>query len=370
MPSIEENLSIWDGSYDWTANGNEWSSAWGGSAAEWFGTLLPRIHPSIPVDTILEIAPGYGRWTHHLKDYCERLIVVDLALKCIEGCKERFSSSSNITYHVNDGRSLEMIPDESIDFVFSFDSLIHAEADVLEGYLRQLARKLKPNGRGFIHHSNLGMYSELVALTKQASRESRELLMERGELIDLSAWHAESMTARLFEEYCDRSGMQCTSQELINWFNKYLIGCLSVFTPKASVWARPNRVFENSKFMDEVKMIEALSQLYSTSPSFECFHDGATGERVWGWGWDKYDPTTKVAVDIYDGETLIAANVEASQYRPDIVSYTRDHGFHAFVFEVPDTLKDGRPHSIRVKVAGSGVEAFGTPIVFTAPPKT
>jgi cyclopropane fatty-acyl-phospholipid synthase-like methyltransferase len=39
------------------------------------------------------------------------------------------------------------------DFVFSFDSLVHVESDVIENYLTQLAKKLKPNGIGFIHHS-------------------------------------------------------------------------------------------------------------------------------------------------------------------------------------------------------------------------
>jgi SAM-dependent methyltransferase len=364
MPSLEENLSVWDGSYDWAAGGNEWSSAWGGPEAQWFGTLLPRIHRFIPVGTILEVAPGYGRWTHYLKDYCDNLIVVDLAEKCIEACKKRFASCSHITYHVNDGRSLEMIPDESIDFVFSFDSLIHAEADVLEAYVSQLAKKLKTDGIGFIHHSNLGIYSELVALTKEVPPESRKPLIEKGDLIDLVAWHAESVTAKLFEEYCDRAGMQCVSQELINWFNKYLIGCLSVFTPKDSVWARPNRVLENSNFMDEVKMIAVLSQLYSTSPCIECFHDGANGGTVWGWAWDKHDPNARVAVDIYDGEALIALNVEATQYRSDLVPYTKDDGCHGFEYKLPPSVNDGQPHWIRVKISGTGTNAYGTPIVY------
>ena len=32
-----------------------------------------------------------------------------------------------------------MIPDASIDFVFSFDSLVHAEADVIQAYLGDAA---------------------------------------------------------------------------------------------------------------------------------------------------------------------------------------------------------------------------------------
>ena len=112
----------------------------------------------MPARTILEIAPGFGRWTQFLRPLCEDLIVVDLSPKCIEACQARFAEYGNITYHVNDGRSLDMVPNDAIDFAFSFDSLVHVESDVLHGYLSQLAQKLTPEGVAFLHHSNVGAY--------------------------------------------------------------------------------------------------------------------------------------------------------------------------------------------------------------------
>ena len=153
MPTVEQNLQMWDAHYEWTKQGEEWSSAWGGSESQWFGAIFPRIHSFLPTSTILELAPGFGRWTKYLKNCCEHLIIVDLSENCIKACHQRFASDSNITYHINDGKSLSMIPDGSIDFVFSFDSLVHAEADVIQGYLNQLSKKLKPDGAGFIHPS-------------------------------------------------------------------------------------------------------------------------------------------------------------------------------------------------------------------------
>ena len=94
------------------------------------------------------------------KSIVQYLAVVDLAEECIKACQQRFASDSHISYFVNDGKSLAMIQDKSIDFVFSFDSLVHAEAEVIEAYLNQLAIKLQPNGIGFIHHSNLGKYQQ------------------------------------------------------------------------------------------------------------------------------------------------------------------------------------------------------------------
>ena len=48
MPTIEDNLSVWDQTYDWPQGGEEWSKAW--------GSALPRISALVPADAILEIA--------------------------------------------------------------------------------------------------------------------------------------------------------------------------------------------------------------------------------------------------------------------------------------------------------------------------
>jgi len=162
MPTLAENNRFWGNDYDWKQGGDEWSEVWGGAEMQWYGTLLPRIHKHLPAGTILEIAPGFGRWTHFFADLCERLIVVDMSDKCIDACKQRFQDRSHIQFHVNDGKSLEVIDDNSIDFVFSFDSLVHAEADVVEAYLSQLSRKLKPGGVGFIHHQS-GRVREILS---------------------------------------------------------------------------------------------------------------------------------------------------------------------------------------------------------------
>ena len=251
MPTIEDNLRCWNETYDWSQKGETWSSGWGGPEAQWYGTLFPRLHAFLPTHSILEIAPGYGRWTQMLKEHCEKLAVVDLADSCIEACKKRFHKDTHITYHVNDGKSLAMIQDNTIDFMFSFDSLVHAEKDVIEIYLAQLARKLTPNGVGFIHHSNIGMYVD------PSTGKLPDFLSNRH-------WRGTSMTARLFKKFCSAAGLQCISQELINWgTTAALIDCLSLFTRRDSVWARPNRIFINTGFMAEAAYLRKVMLLYS-----------------------------------------------------------------------------------------------------------
>ncbi len=114
----------------WKDGGEEWSKPWGNSAAQWAGAIFPRIRDCLPAGTILEIAPGFGRWTHYLKDHCDNLWLVEKSEQCFQACQRRFGSDPRIKIYHNDGRSLSMLPDNSVDFVFSFDSLVHVRRGV------------------------------------------------------------------------------------------------------------------------------------------------------------------------------------------------------------------------------------------------
>jgi hypothetical protein len=250
MPSLEDNQRIWQDDYDWSRRGDEWSEAWGGEDMQWFGVILPRIQAFLTdadgagqVDTILEIAPGFGRWSKYLKNLCRNLILVDLAPRCIDACKQRFGAASHIVYHVNDGKSLAMIPDESVDFVFSMDSLVHADEEVIEAYLGQMQRIQKRNGAGFIHHSNFGEY---VGQAENVPDHGR----------------ARTMTAGKFREMAGAAGVACLSQELVNWGTSELIDALSLFVRVDSDWDLSYRQFRNDHFMREAAYLARLSELY------------------------------------------------------------------------------------------------------------
>jgi SAM-dependent methyltransferase len=263
MPEVDKNLAVWSSGWDWSDRGDEWSVWWGGTPALWHGALLPRIHAMVPTGTILEIAPGYGRWTQYLKDLAERLVIVDLTEGCIDHCRQRFAESDNIEYHVNDGRSLDMVEDGSVDFVFSFDSLVHAETDVLGAYLEQLARKLKPDGVGFIHHSNIGAHAGLTRIAHRTPGRLVGPLVRSGALINIIAWRAESVSAESFAEQCDAAGLACVAQETISWeWGRYTIDTLSVFTRRGSRWERPRSVVRNPLFTSEAKR---MARLYARS---------------------------------------------------------------------------------------------------------
>jgi len=234
--------------YDWKEAGEEWSQPWGSSAAQWAGTIFPRIHDCLPAGTILEIAPGFGRWTHYLKDYCNELWAVDKSRECIEACRERFASVSHVRCELNDGRSLSMIPDSSVDFVFSFDSFVHPDREVVEAYLRQLGTKLKIGGKGFIHHSNFGEY---VNSPRERIPEALAKPLIKLRILDWAHHRNPSMTAELFRALCKQNGLHCLRQELVNWRGRRLIDCLSLFVRSDLAPENPTEIIRNPNFMRE-----------------------------------------------------------------------------------------------------------------------
>jgi hypothetical protein len=100
--------------------------------------------------------------------------------------------------------------------------------------------------------------------------------------------------------------------------------------------------------------------------SYQGFHDVADCQWIAGWAWDRNQPNTPISLDIYDGTTLIGT-VTANVFRPDLLSGGIGNGSHGFVLATPASLKNGQPHSIRVKFAGTPTDIFVTPKTITCP---
>jgi SAM-dependent methyltransferase len=243
--------------YDWKNGGEEWSAPWGTSPAQWFGAILPRIENCLPAGTILEIAPGFGRWTHYLKDYCQQLWIVDRSVDCVEACRRRFAGEPRVRCYLNDGCSLSMIPDASVDFVFSFDSFVHPNRDVIEAYLRELGTKLKIGGKGFIHHSNFGEYAN--SLRERLPKVLAKPLI-KAKILDWAHHRNPTMSADLFRALCSQYGLHCVSQELVNWRGRRLIDCLSLFVRSDSSEQKPTKTIRNPNFMREAARIRRQSR--------------------------------------------------------------------------------------------------------------
>jgi SAM-dependent methyltransferase len=244
MPGLDWNKQIWEETYEWPDAGEEWSRVWGGSEAQWFGSLYPRLHRFLPADRILEIAPGYGRWTRFLIPACSSYLGVDLSSRCVDVCRSRFKEASQARFFENDGLSLACIPDASCDLIFSFDSLVHAELDVLQSYIPQMIKKLSANGVAFIHHSNL----QDDGLPKDIYTHFRAGSVSRSIVADLIV----------------QTGGGVIIQEAINWVGSTSpIDCLTLFgRADRGRQGEPVYLF-NTRFMEEAQSIASFQSPYS-----------------------------------------------------------------------------------------------------------
>lgn len=253
MPTVTWNKVKWDENYHWPESGDEWSRAWGGPHSQWSTCIWPRVSAFLPASSVLEIAPGYGRWTKYLLPLSTAYLGVDLSESCVRACTERFADQSHAKFAANDGTKLPMVVDGSIDFIFSFDSLVHVEADVIGSYLHEFSRVLSADGVAFIHHSNAGVYRHSArwrdALSKAVEPipDPREVLACAG----LLGWHksrGRSMTAQRFAAMAGETGLACTGQEVIGWASPLLIDCISAVTRPGSRWDRPHALSTNRYF--------------------------------------------------------------------------------------------------------------------------
>ncbi|HVV75224.1 MAG TPA: class I SAM-dependent methyltransferase [Mycobacteriales bacterium] len=260
MGDIGELRQVFAESWDWTTGGEEWSDWFGGTPTLWYGTILPRLRQFIlPASTILEIAPGFGRVTQFLRPACDHLVLVDLSPKCIEACKARFPDDPAIEFHVNDGTSLDMVADSSIDLAFSWDSLVHADREVVEAYVAELAKKLTDEGVAFIHHSNGGEHRLAHKIAVQVPERIRRPLVARGALLDVYAWRSTTITGEHVIAAARRAGLVCVSQELFTWeHGPFLTEAITVLARPGSKWDRPSAVRRNREFRRTVRTLAAL----------------------------------------------------------------------------------------------------------------
>ncbi|MBN9508489.1 MAG: class I SAM-dependent methyltransferase [Alphaproteobacteria bacterium] len=249
MPDIEWNKATFAGSFDWRqTGGEEWSDPWGGSESQWFGSLYPRLHRVLPAGAILEIAPGFGRWTKFLLPACRMYVGVDLSHECVAACSQRFRDAGHARFVKNDGSSLADVSDGKFDLVFSFDALVHVERDVMENYIRQILRKLVPSGLAFLHHSNVAALPADVE--KRGARGA-------------------SVSGDIVLNIVDREGGKALIQERICWGqpSSELLDCITIFGRHEHPYGASPIVTDNRRFMEEAVIIRETHAPYCQIPA-------------------------------------------------------------------------------------------------------
>jgi hypothetical protein len=91
--------------------------------------------------------------------------------------------------------------------------------------------------------------------------------------------------------------------------------------------------------------------------------DVANCDVLAGWVYDSSNPNTVLNLDVYEGSTLIMANIPAGNFRQDLLNAGIGNGYHGFQFETPSQFKTGQNRNISLRASGCSY-------VFTNSPKT
>jgi SAM-dependent methyltransferase len=243
MPDLQWNIETWGEQHDWSNEGEEWSEIWGGAEPQWFSAIYPRIHRFLPADAVLEIATGYGRWTKYLIPQSARYLGIDLSLNGINHCKEIFSRFKHASFVKNDGLSLAAARDGEFDFVFSFESLVHVEADVMTDYIAQTLQKLRRSGVAFFHHSNALEFAEQISDPTPGFR-------------------ARSVSGESVRKIIETHGGRLLIQELINWIGD-VPDCFTLFARRDYPSDAEPVILRNNQFYVETSVIREFHSYYS-----------------------------------------------------------------------------------------------------------
>lgn len=123
---------------------------------------LACIRPWITSSThVLEIGCGRGAWTRLFLS-AERVTCVDALSAEHNAFYTHVGNADNVRYHQVEDFKLSMVPDDSIDYVFSYDAMCHISFAGISAYARSLYRVMKPGAHAFLMVADYRKYNAFV----------------------------------------------------------------------------------------------------------------------------------------------------------------------------------------------------------------
>jgi ubiquinone/menaquinone biosynthesis C-methylase UbiE len=147
-----------------------------------------------PVATVLEIGPGGGRWTRYMLGV-KKIYAVDYHIELLNELKKRVGRK-NIEFIHNNGFDFPGVPDQAIDFLFSFGTFVHLDLDIIQQYLENMQRILKPAGVVVLQYSdkNKPLAKANIGFSENTPELMRQLVLKSGFKIQeedtMTLWHS------------------------------------------------------------------------------------------------------------------------------------------------------------------------------------
>jgi len=156
-----------------------------------------RMFEQLDMSAVLELACGHGRHAEQMADRTENLILMDIHESNMAACRERLNSYGHIRYIKNNGYDFRPVFDRALTAIFCYDAMVHFSPDLVQSYLNDAKRVLKPGGMMLLHHSN---FSAPVGVPYGQNPHARN-----------------HMTFELFQSYASAAGLALEASEVLGW---------------------------------------------------------------------------------------------------------------------------------------------------------
>ena len=108
-----------------------------------------------PGMTVMEVGVGGGKYTVRLAPLVRKVIAFDVAGEMLRRTQARCEALGlkNVEFVEGNGVDFQPLPDNSIDFFFSFDVFVHIALEDTWPYAQEIARVLKPGAFSSVHYA-------------------------------------------------------------------------------------------------------------------------------------------------------------------------------------------------------------------------
>lgn len=116
--------------------------------------LLPLIHRD---DRVLEFGCGIGVFGSSVAAHCRSYLGVDVSRGAIAAATHWSRDQENMSFLVNNGFDLDGVASDSVDFMYSHQTIQHLDKIHAYGFLLEFFRILVPGGTAWLHVPTLDL---------------------------------------------------------------------------------------------------------------------------------------------------------------------------------------------------------------------
>ena len=171
-------------------------------------TIFRRLFENLDLSQVVELAVGHGRHAELVAARADEVVVMDVFEENLNFCRKRLKHFNNIKFQKCEGANFDGVGDDWATSIYCYDAMVHFSPDIVESYLNDTYRILKPDGMALYHHSN-------YPATKEQHYGQNPHARNR-------------MTKELFGSLCEQSNLRVIESIVIDWGGVEGLDCITL----------------------------------------------------------------------------------------------------------------------------------------------